>query len=566
MTPHPSVTADSGVTSPYRRLYFTLLCVITAAYCLLVMSLPLFPSQDGPIHLYYTTILHDLLFNKGTFYSSYFTIKHILPPYSLYYYLLMGLAHFVSILTADKLIVCLYILLFTFGMRYLANALGSSGDIIALLSTPLLLNWPLAMGFVNYCLSTALALWALGLWCRSAQSPSHARRILFVLLAFTIMLTHPVPLLFLLGFCGLELAIRFFRRRNPAAQISPRQLLHDALYLAAAATTLIYVKIFTVSHVLAQKEINQGTPFQIWVFQMRQYALLHPLSIFSGQGLVDISHRLGLILLLFASLVLAIFELRRHRARKLWTLADTWTSVAIASVLGLPLVPGELNNSHYFAYRLLLYVWIAALIAVSGFRVTSRLLRPAAATLALLMSAQILYMAQTRLTPVARRIAAIQTVPPFPARNPGLMLHVLNEEKPVNLDYDPYFWAAAHFFRRTHSIFYNSPWLDLAIIAVGPQPTLPTTLLGPSPLEEPIKLRRLLMRDPHDRDLTLSHINFVLINDGVATPVPGLDPILAADLDKLHPWVCQPYTWYSLCQRTGQPVVEIPRPADHLVQ
>ncbi len=43
-------------------IYLLILSAIAAAYCGWIISLPIFPTQDGPIHLYYTRVLHALLF------------------------------------------------------------------------------------------------------------------------------------------------------------------------------------------------------------------------------------------------------------------------------------------------------------------------------------------------------------------------------------------------------------------------------------------------------------------------------------------------------------------------
>ena len=74
---------------------------------------------------------------------------------------------------ADKLLVCLIFITTAFGFRYLARCLGPSGDLMSLFIIPLLLNWPLGMGFYNYCLAIGMALWALGFWYRAVQQRSH---------------------------------------------------------------------------------------------------------------------------------------------------------------------------------------------------------------------------------------------------------------------------------------------------------------------------------------------------------------------------------------------------------
>ncbi len=199
--------------------------------------------------------MRALFSHADTSYARFYTIKHLFPPYSFYYYALLGLSHFVSLLLADRLIVCVYIVSFVFGFRYLSRALGPGADSMTLLCTLLLLNWPLGMGFVNFCLSFSFVFWALGLWLRFAGRMAYGARMGFVLLAILTMFTHPVPLLLLLGIASLDLLIRFLanRRHN---QRTP-QLGLDFITLILAGFTLGYVKLFTTSRPLQQTIVGE---------------------------------------------------------------------------------------------------------------------------------------------------------------------------------------------------------------------------------------------------------------------------------------------------------------------
>ena len=186
------VSSDSTLTSAAHA-------ILVIAFLGWIMALPLFPSQDGPVHLFYTDVLRSLLFSPGTHFAHYFTVKHLLPPYSLYYYLLMGLEGLTSFVTADKLVVCLYVVSFAFGFRYMARAMGPSGNAVSLLALPLLFNWALFTGLTSFLLSTTLVFWTAGLWARNAAQPSSLKRFAFLGLVFLTMLSHPVPLALQIG-------------------------------------------------------------------------------------------------------------------------------------------------------------------------------------------------------------------------------------------------------------------------------------------------------------------------------------------------------------------------------
>jgi hypothetical protein len=239
---------------PTRRLTPELLAtvIIVFAYVAWILSLPAWPSQDGPVHLYYTHVFGTLLSHHSSAYAPYYTIKHLLPPYALYYYALLLLSKGFSLLLADRLIVCVYVVLFVFGFRYLAQTVGPSADRMTLIATPLVLNWSVGMGFVNFCLAFALVLWAMGLWLR-LRDARVAPRVIFLLLLAAITLTHPVSLLLLLAFCAFDVVQRMLLS-GKAVNASRAPIGVDVLTLALGSLAAVYVLLFTAAHPLQQTQ------------------------------------------------------------------------------------------------------------------------------------------------------------------------------------------------------------------------------------------------------------------------------------------------------------------------
>jgi hypothetical protein len=62
-----------------------------ATCCAWMLSLPVFPSEEGLVHVYHATVMSKLLSGVHGPLSDAFRIRHLRPPYSLYYYLLIGL-------------------------------------------------------------------------------------------------------------------------------------------------------------------------------------------------------------------------------------------------------------------------------------------------------------------------------------------------------------------------------------------------------------------------------------------------------------------------------------------
>ncbi len=69
-----------------RHFLTAVLIFVLALYVLWMLSLPAWPSQDGPVHLYYTRVLDALFSSAPSPFYAHFFIKHLVPPYAVYYY------------------------------------------------------------------------------------------------------------------------------------------------------------------------------------------------------------------------------------------------------------------------------------------------------------------------------------------------------------------------------------------------------------------------------------------------------------------------------------------------
>ena len=96
---------------------------LLAATALILWAAPVFPSQDGPAHLYYVDVLRGVLTHSAP-YAQYFRIKSLLTPYVLEYYSLLALELIFPAATSEKVLLCGYVLLFGFGFRYLVESVA----------------------------------------------------------------------------------------------------------------------------------------------------------------------------------------------------------------------------------------------------------------------------------------------------------------------------------------------------------------------------------------------------------------------------------------------------------
>jgi hypothetical protein len=538
----------SGHSQEKTAGYLMPFLILLALYCAWIFTLPLFPSLDGSLHLYYASVLGSLLSGSKNF-ASYYFIRHILPPYALHYYFLIAIAHFFGYLMADKLLVCLIFITTAFGLRYLARFLGPSGDLMSLFIIPLLLNWPLGMGFYNYCLAIGLALWALGFWYRAVQKRSHRLWLAFLVAVILMVLTHPVPLLLIYVLVGVDVGWRFcqdFRRRRTGIagfKASLRYFRSDLVYMLSSWATIGYVFLFVDKH----KVMTNVLETYDRKAELIKLLKLSTIAMFSGSSVVVILYRLSLYAILLLSLFLACAAARQQWASRTFSPALAFLVCALILTIVIPILPPVINGANYFSQRLVVFVWIGALAAASGFCRFNRSREMILATSVCFYSVAVLVLANSMIRPVAAQISEIETAP---IRNTGLIGLTLSlPDAPVttNLDYVPYYWAGARYFRRSHSTLLNGGFLYEPYLPLGSHIDQLSPELDADIQNSPGDAYQLLLRSARARRQIMPHAN-LLIFTGSTQPAE-LQKIIT-ELDSSEPtraWACDSQAWYSEC-------------------
>jgi hypothetical protein len=522
--------------------------VLLAAYCVWVLTLPLFPSLDGSLHLYYASVLGSLLSGSREF-ASYYFIRHILPPYALHYYFLIAIAHFFGYVVADKLLVCLIFITTAFGFRYLARLLGPYGDLASLFTIPLLLNWPLGMGFYNYCLAIGMALWALGFWYRAVRQRSHGLWSAFLATVILIVLTHPVPLVFIYVLVGVDVGWRFFQdfqQRGAGAasfKTSLRYVRADLVYMALSWATIGYIFLFVDKH----KVMTNVLETYDRKAELIRLLKLSTIAIFSGSSNVVILYRLSLYVILLVSFFLAGSAAKRQWKSRTYSPATAILVCTLVLAIMIPILPPVINGANYFSQRLVVFVWIGALAAASGFigfnRSTERIL----ATSAVLCSVAVLVLANSMIRPVAAQISEIETAPIRATGLTGLTLSLPDAPVTKTLDYIPYYWAGARYFRRSHSTLLNGGFLYEPYVPLGSHINQLSPQLDAAIQNSPGDAYQLLLRSASARKQIMPRANLLIFTGSIK---PDELQKIITELDGSEPtrvWACDSEGWYSTC-------------------
>lgn len=178
------------------------------------------PMTDWPQHIAVVSMLQhidDPRFGFGEFYE-------LAPERTLYFFtyaLALGLAEFLPLALAMRLVVFLSAIAYPLGVLAVLRATGRPG-ILALLSLPLMYNRAFFWGFVNFNLALGMSLLAVALLARPTRN---ARSDLaLAALCTAIVFTHAYGTAFMLGYTCLWLAIgerrALLRRALPLAPLA----------------------------------------------------------------------------------------------------------------------------------------------------------------------------------------------------------------------------------------------------------------------------------------------------------------------------------------------------------
>jgi hypothetical protein len=459
------------------RSYWTGLSLQTAVvvlYCAWVLSMPVFPTQDGPLHLYCVEVFRQLLAHKPGIYSQTYYINRYLPPYSLYYYGLIVLGKAMTLQMADKVIACAYFITLPLGLRALVRSVAGSADWAPLLFMPVLLSWPLMMGFVNYCIALGFACFALAAWMRSASRRGLAARIPFLLWIVLILLTHPVPWMFVLAFCFFDLGVRLLRYWLAQDRASACEGLGDfrSDAIAALVGCLGSLYLLHFRSPLPPSETFVHVPLgKRTVDNALDYLRTRGLTLYAGTHGAVALYRLGITVLFVGMLALAIWSGVRLLRERRWSPWMTWLLFSGGFLIVLPTVPAELNGSYYFAWRLLFILFLCVVVAVSTFVEQPSRLRAVLLAVAVAVSVLNVWLAVRFISPWAQRIVSLRNAPLVATDKPGLVMWPAAAWRPDELTFNPEYWAGANYMREHNLVLYNTSWIYIQIIPIKPLPS-----------------------------------------------------------------------------------------------
>ena len=168
--------------------YILLLCANVG----LVWSLPYFPTQDGPSHIYNLVILRDLL-NGGKDWGTYFSYDLKAVPNLGFYLIAYPLLSLFSPFVAEKLFVSIFILLLGSSVPFYISTFEKPALPLSYFVFPVIFNFNLMMGFYSYVIAIPFLLFGISISWRIKDKSPLRRFLILNATGLVIYCVHLIP-------------------------------------------------------------------------------------------------------------------------------------------------------------------------------------------------------------------------------------------------------------------------------------------------------------------------------------------------------------------------------------
>ena len=297
---------------------------------------------------------------------------------------LAGLSAIFPPLTAEKLFLSGYVILFAVAIRSALQTIKRDSGFLALLALPFIYSFPFHMGFYNFCYSLPLFLLLLSYWLKHRQQVTWRRAVILGLLSIVLFLSHLVS--FVMAWTGITVLIFCDTVAKVVGQGPARP--SRRMILQTNLTPVLPV-FFLVAFLLAFSLYQEGLGI---IYDKSIISRIE--NLFVPSSLLSFGKtekRLALaVMLLFADICSYILIMKRFRVR---LSTDAFLFVSFFYFFAYLIAPDYISGGTYVNQRMNLYPFFA-LILWFGTQVFNKLSKQAIIILAavITLSANFHYM------------------------------------------------------------------------------------------------------------------------------------------------------------------------------
>lgn len=289
---------------PYEPYIFYLFILI---HLLPVFLIQLFPTVDGPAHLYNARVIVELLTNDTSPLKDYYIFNSSIVPNWTGHFFLSLLLLFFSGAVAEKIFLAAFIVFMPLSFRYIFKVTNAKEVYLSYFVFPFIYSFLFFYGFYNFLVGLVFLFFAIALWLKySRKGWTYARVLGLSALAVILYFSHLFVLLVFLLFTGIYVIVSWrylsknkvatsSKEKSPGSLLLPLLMLLPACILVAVnlISSPIMLKGEQESYTFAEimkmlyqiqpaKGINYGKEdiFTKWVFFVFVLLCLYQLFVF----------------------------------------------------------------------------------------------------------------------------------------------------------------------------------------------------------------------------------------------------------------------------------------------
>lgn len=352
-------------------LIFLLVVLVNAS--VLVIH-PLFPTVDGPAHLYNAHLISELLRGgEGAIYDFFMLNPQPIPNW-MGHFLLVFFGWFLKAALAEKAVLLIYAIGFPLSFRYFLQRV-SGRTLPAFLVLPFVFSYLFYHGFYNFLLGLVFMFLTLGYWYRNDWNGLRPKKIIILFLLFTTLYFSHITLF---AFAGLILGLHILVLslvKKTGLKSAFKQL---SSLLLATFIPLVFAVVYTIGshHQTVYKYLDLDT-LSRWIKEAG--------IIISVNKTVEMPFAQKLMYLFFGIAAIGLFvrfvhfenHLRQSWQQRIFTLrswlakGDFWLLIFLILVAMYLKLPDADGAAGYISARISLLLFLFLIVWLSTLKISN---------------------------------------------------------------------------------------------------------------------------------------------------------------------------------------------------
>lgn len=346
--------------------------LVAILHALPLLDSKLFPTLDGPAHLYNANLVLELLSGNSAVLDQFFVFNTVPVPNWIGHATLAMLQLMMPAWLAEKCLLLFYVFGLPFAFRAFVRSLSTERSLLVYLIFPFIWSFLFFLGFYNFILGQVFFFIAFRYWMLHRNSPSIWRMLSISGLFLLVYFSHLFIFGILCGSVALYLSADWFLHRKERGTSLKSLIISGGKSFLLFAPGLLLVVIYMASRSYVPKYNYVSFAEKLeWLTNIRSIIALNFL-----EG--EYTSRIFMVIALLTGLALAKWFVAAYRQRQsftfrlqdLLTTSSVWFLLLITLLVAYFVLPDSDGIAGYITLRILIFVFYIALIWLCLQRIT----------------------------------------------------------------------------------------------------------------------------------------------------------------------------------------------------